>query len=196
MPQRNPNNQDDYKTKQSSFLPSPPTSYAQRYASRIRNPASRLTGRAARDIRRDAFFSRIRQNRENSMFSAREDGILWTEYIRQKRQFEEEMARSAPEIGNVEDEMVDISEDANLKQENGLRETEQDWDDEAALEEYLAQEREYEAFLEETERQLEMDRMQSSQGDEDDYEKIFVDIVSNYESGVSESNQQMDLSHG
>ncbi|EEP82635.1 predicted protein [Uncinocarpus reesii 1704] len=109
MPQGQQTNQERV-TKQPSSPPQSPSPFAQRYASQIRNPAARVAGRASRDIRRNAFFNRVKRNRESSMYNAREDNMLYIEYIAQKRRFEEEMARSAPEIRDVEDEMMDIEE--------------------------------------------------------------------------------------
>ncbi|KAI1934362.1 hypothetical protein LOZ04_005054 [Ophidiomyces ophidiicola] len=170
--------------------PSSPLSYAQRYTSRIAHPASRVTGRTSRDIRRNAFLNRVKQDRQSARFNAREDRMLWIEYITQKRRFEEEMARSAPRIDNVEDAMV---EDERV----GTAAGNEDWVEEAALEEYLAQEREYEAFAEEMERQLETDNARSSSNDEDEYyDSIFTALASQCPSEVLDPDEQMDTSHG
>ncbi|QVM08593.1 hypothetical protein D8B26_003278 [Coccidioides posadasii str. Silveira] len=129
MPQGNPN-QEKETTKKPPSSTSPHTSYAQRYASKIRNPAARVAGRASQDVRRNAFLNRIKRGRENSMFSAREDSILWMDYVAQKQRFEEEMARSAPVLSNVEDEMMDIHEDDHAREDSDTKHNDQTRDDE------------------------------------------------------------------
>ncbi|KMP08023.1 hypothetical protein DIZ76_017563 [Coccidioides immitis] len=195
MPQGNPN-QEKETTRQPPSSTSPHTSYAQRYASQIRNPAARVAGRASHDVRRNAFLNRIKRGRENSMFSAREDSILWMDYVAQKQRFEEEMARSAPVLSNVEDEMMDIHEDDHAREDSDTKHNDQTRDDEAALEEYLAQEREYEAFLEEMESRIEANHTDSNQGEDEDYDRIFAEIASHYTAAISDPNEQMDMSHG
>lgn len=90
-----------------------------------------MADRASRDIRRNAFLNRVKQGREDSRFNAREDGMLWMEYITAKRRFEEEMGRSAPQIDNVEDEAMDTQADGEPHE--SMRVDERNWDGELTV---------------------------------------------------------------
>jgi len=81
------------------------SAYAQRYASQVSNPASKVASRgttsaseAARAKRRDMFLSRVKRDREAGRLDARGEQLMMMEYMAEQKQWGEIMSRRADGI--------------------------------------------------------------------------------------------------
>ncbi|KAM5505077.1 hypothetical protein McanMca71_003396 [Microsporum canis] len=181
-----------------TFSPSPPADpaataptfnshFAQRYAATIARPAARVTERRSRESRRDAFLNKVKRSRQSAQFEARSDQIQRSDFLEQQKQFNEEMARSAPPLEGVEDDEGEEGEDLYCHAQG-------EEIDEALLEDFIAQEEnEYMGLVEDApdnyaaEEPLNSDMLY---GDVDD-DGILVDLLDQIE---SQSHQEMDMS--
>ncbi|KAF3483813.1 uncharacterized protein GIQ15_03137 [Arthroderma uncinatum] len=120
---------------------SSPSHFAQRYAATISRPAARVTERQSRETRRDAFLNRVKRGRRANQFDARSDQIQRNDFLEQQKRFEEEMAKSGPQIEYLEDGDEDEAEEYLAEQDEDF--------DEALLEDFIAEEEnEYMALVE------------------------------------------------
>ncbi|KAL2796859.1 hypothetical protein BJX66DRAFT_124844 [Aspergillus keveii] len=125
---------------------------------------------AARSARRNAFLSRVKQERDNGKFESRVEQLAFMESIAEQREWNESMRRKAEEIeaelpweAGLDDEQGVYSEDAEIQ----------------ALNEYLEQEHALEMDL--------LERIQPAQNNmqgtapssfsDDEYDDIFMDLA-------------------
>lgn len=92
--------------------------FAQRYASSIARPAARVAERQSRESRRDNFLNKVKRSRQSDQFEARSDHIQRSDFLEQRRRFEEEMARSGPQLDNIEEEEGDEYVDVYSQEED------------------------------------------------------------------------------
>ncbi|KKZ65375.1 hypothetical protein EMCG_08794 [[Emmonsia] crescens] len=180
-------------TQEKTTTPSPSLpkqSYADRYARQIRNPAAQIARQnGSREKRRDMFLNRVKRDRDEGRFEARGEQVQRINYLAQQRRYQEAIARSAPDFGPMMEEVeggVDkmVFDEGGQGMGLGWKGDRGDGvEDELILEEFISQEEEYQAFLEELERSRE-DEQQSQQcppssqyDDEEDYENIFADLL-------------------
>ncbi|EFE37733.1 conserved hypothetical protein [Trichophyton verrucosum HKI 0517] len=161
--------------------------FAQRYASSIARPAARVAERQSRESRRDSFLNKVKRSRQSDKFEARSDQIQRSDFLEQRKRFEEEMAKSGPQLDNIEEDEGDDYVDAYPQEE--------DKDiDESLLEDFIAQEEnEYMTLAEDmpdtcaAEEPLNSDILY---GDMEE-DGLLVDLIDQIE---SQSHQQMDMS--
>ncbi|EFQ99630.1 hypothetical protein MGYG_02643 [Nannizzia gypsea CBS 118893] len=161
--------------------------FARRYAATIARPAARVAERQSRESRRDTFLNKVKRSRQSDQFEARSDQIQRSDFLEQRKQFEEEMARSGPQLDNIEEDEGDEDVDIYL---HG-----QDEDiDESLLEDFIAQEEnEYMGLVEDmpdsntAEAPLNSDILY---GDMEE-DGLLVDLIDQIE---SQSQHQMDMS--
>ncbi|KAK2873839.1 hypothetical protein FQN49_002024 [Arthroderma sp. PD_2] len=161
--------------------------FAQRYAATISRPAARVTERQSRESRRDAFLNKVKRGRRSDQFDARSDQIQRSDFLEQRKRFEEEMARSAPQVEIMEDDDDEgTKEGYPREQDEGI--------DEALLEDFIAEEEnEYMSLVEDVpdngagEESLDSDMFY---GDMED-DGLLVDLLDQIE---SQSHLQMDTS--
>ncbi|GAD99087.1 conserved hypothetical protein [Paecilomyces variotii No. 5] len=172
-----------------------PSAYAQRYASQVSSPASKVASRGnvsasetARAKRRDMFLNRVKRDREAGRLDARGEQLMMMEYMAEQKQWDEIMSRRADGILREYglDEEVD-----EVEAEEG-----NDVGDEAdvyALDEYISQEHEMEEALEELVPQNVPSSPRSERDSfygDDDYDDIFMDLADH----VNGAGQDMDMS--
>ncbi|EGC43496.1 conserved hypothetical protein [Histoplasma capsulatum var. duboisii H88] len=193
----------EHDNKQAKATTSPPSrtlprqSYAERYANQIRNPAAKLAcQRGSREKRLGSFLNKVKHDRDEGRFEARSDQIQRTNYLAQLRRYQETLARSAPDFGPLmeeeEEEDVKVDDDgmvfdegiqgigvgARWKKDRGVG-----FEDERILEEFISEEQDYQAFLEELERSGDIEQQSqpvpasSQYDDEEDYEHIFAELL-------------------
>lgn len=163
-----------------------------------------------KDRRRDIFFKKIQQDREDQRWASRSDQILRLEFISQQKRWEAEKARQAPNIdGQLEDYVIDAPSFNSL----GTRSPQQSqtqW-----TEGKIGPEEEFDQILERE--NLELDalvsmmetnesRDSSSQhygSDEDDYDSLFMEFLTAPEKAQCNTitypiyeDDAMDLSQG
>ncbi|OJD10539.1 hypothetical protein AJ78_08475 [Emergomyces pasteurianus Ep9510] len=213
---QSPHEKKDKKIPPSPPSPSPPKQlYADRYARLIRNPAAQIARQSgSREKRRAMFLDKVKRDRDEGRFEARSEQIQRINYLAQQRRYEEEIARSAPDFGPM---MMEEEEGEGEGEDGGGGEAEMVFDggdqgmmgsrwkandrgdgveDERILEEFVSQEEEYQAFLEELERSRETEQLPqqcppSSQfDDEEDYENIFANLLDNDDNDDDDDQQQ------
>ncbi|EGE79894.1 hypothetical protein BDBG_03147 [Blastomyces gilchristii SLH14081] len=161
--------------------------YADRYANN--SPKAQLARQKAsrEQQRRDIFLNRVKRDRDEGRFDARSEQIQRINYLAQQRRYQEAIARSAPDVGPLMEEVEDgggEGEGGGMVFDDGA-EGLGGVEDERILEEFISQEEEYQAFLEELEPLWDIEQ-QSQQGDgppssqyddEEDYENIFAELL-------------------
>ncbi|PGH18125.1 hypothetical protein AJ79_00753 [Helicocarpus griseus UAMH5409] len=192
-----------FSSPNSSPTPRPRQSYADRYATQIRNPSAKIARQhASLEKRRDMFLNKVKRDRDEGIFEARGEQIQRITHLAQQRRYEEAIAQSAPDFGP----MVIEEEEGEVGDTNEV--------DERLLQELISQEEEYQAFIEALDRSGQIEPEQpsatsSQYDDEEDYEHIFVDLLdhdqyyagaSGHPNGGGNSNMHdgmdMDTSHG
>jgi hypothetical protein len=212
-------------SRSSSFFSSC-SSFAQRYSAKISNPAARIAQGVSPEKRRDAFLRRLREDREEKKLETRGDQMLGMDRIEWRRREEamarsapdfglidEELA---PDGG---DELMQEGPCRGTNPQvlggmlspnvftflfppfamSWLRKFETG--DMDALEQFISEEKEFQTLVDELAREQDGDRRaqrteESSYGDDEDYESLFVDLLSYGDPSQSEPNQRMDTSHG
>ncbi|KAJ9234131.1 hypothetical protein DTO169E5_6708 [Paecilomyces variotii] len=176
------------------------SAYAQRYASQVSNPASKVASRgttsaseAARAKRRDMFLSRVKRDREAGRLDARGEQLMMMEYMAEQKQWGEIMSRRAD--GILREYGHGLDEEGEEVEERG------DVIDEAdmyALDEYISQEHEMEEALEELAPQNAPSSPRSERDSfysDDDYDDIFMDLADHVQgAGHLQHSQDMDMS--
>ncbi|KAL1857837.1 hypothetical protein Plec18170_003061 [Paecilomyces lecythidis] len=179
-----------------------PSAYAQRYASKVSSPASKVVSRgnvsaseAARAKRRDMFLNRVKRDREAGRLDARGEQLMMMEYMAEQKQWDEIMSRRADGIlreygldGEEDEVEVEVEEGGNVGDEADVY----------ALDEYISQEHEMEEALEELAPQNVPSSPRSERDSfygDDDYDDIFMDLADNVDgAGYVQHNQDMDMS--
>ncbi|EEH39874.2 hypothetical protein PAAG_02063 [Paracoccidioides lutzii Pb01] len=205
---------DDNKKNRTSSPSLSRQSYAERYASQIRWPPAQIVRQhASREKQRDMFLNKVKRSRDEGRFEARSDQMQMINYLVQQRRYQEEIERSAPDFGEMMEEveggegLMGFEDGQGVDPRWGSRGDEVEAE-ERILEEFISQEEQYQAFLEElessreTEQQLQPCPPSSHYDDEDYYETIFADLIDNghgqaKSSGKNDNvNDGMDTSQG
>ncbi|EEH44540.1 uncharacterized protein PADG_00829 [Paracoccidioides brasiliensis Pb18] len=204
---------DDNKKSRTSSPSLSRRSYAERYASQIRSPSAQIVHQhASREKQRDMFLNKVKRSRDEGRFEARSDQMQMINYLVQQRRYQEEIERSAPDFGEMMEEVEGGEGLMGFEDGQGV---DSRWgsrgdgvEEERILEEFISQEEQYQAFLEElessreTEQPLQPCPPSSHYDDEDYYETIFADLIGNghgpaKSSGENDNgNDGMDTSQG
>ncbi|KAJ9293042.1 hypothetical protein DTO271G3_8177 [Paecilomyces variotii] len=174
------------------------STYAQRYASQVSNPASKVASRgttsaseAARAKRRDMFLSRVKRDREAGRLDARGEQLMMMEYMAEQKQWGETMSRRADGIlreYGLDEEGEEVEEHGDVIDEADMY----------ALDEYISQEHEMEEAMEELAPQNALSSPRSEQDSfysDDDYDDIFMDLADHVQGGGHvQHSQDMDMS--
>ncbi|KAE8353581.1 hypothetical protein BDV28DRAFT_156927 [Aspergillus coremiiformis] len=167
--------------------------YAQRYASTISNPLNNAprtstasSSPSAREARRNVFFNRIRQGRDEARFANRGEQLVLMEHVAEQKKWGESMRRTTDGIlqgylRDLERGVDDSLDEADIR----------------ALDEYLLQEQAVERELRESlvgEMSSAQDggkisRDSGSSFSDEEYEDLFVDLADH-----SALSQDMDMS--
>lgn len=62
--------------------------------------------------------NKVKRSRQSDQFEARSDHIQRSDFLEQRRRFEEEMARSGPQLDNIEEEEGDEYVDVYSQEED------------------------------------------------------------------------------
>ncbi|KAK2757229.1 hypothetical protein FQN54_004743 [Arachnomyces sp. PD_36] len=199
-----------HRNRDSTRRNNPTTSFSQRYAERISNPAANVGRRRAaalpnsssptstgtsrarqtmpsssstspNDKRRDVFLNRVKRDRDEGRFESRSEQILRMDYLAQRRRYEEAMKKSAPNLEAVVEGAEEVVEEDEIGEI-----------DEDLSEEYDSLRNEFET--EEGGWDSHMSGGDNASFEEEDYDSIFMDMLGSQGSTDSPHfNQTMDM---
>jgi hypothetical protein len=147
-----------------------------------------------KDRRRNAFLRKVHNQREDKRFEARGEDIMRLEFVRRRREYEDELARNAPSPSAEEEEaelpgwgsQMDVSSQA-IPEEEVVEEFVRDEEQEMrALLEYMP---------DEEMRTQWSDGSENLWSDDADYDALFSEVLLSQEN-VSPSQQQQQQSGG